>query len=83
VITVVDNGPGMPMQERTQAGNRFFRGSNASQPGTGLGLAIVRSIAERHGGELRLNSGANGQGFVASIVLPISPSAGQGKGFPG
>lgn len=76
VITVVDNGPGMPMQERTQAGNRFFRGSNASQPGTGLGLAIVRSIAERHGGELRLNSGANDQGFAASIVLPLRSDAG-------
>lgn len=83
VITVVDNGPGMPMQERARAGDRFFRGSNASQPGTGLGLAIVRSIAERHGGELRLHSGSNGQGFAASIVLPISPMVGQSKGFPG
>jgi len=76
VITVVDNGPGMPMQERARAGDRFFRGSNASLPGTGLGLAIVRSIAERHGGELRLSSGANGQGFAASIVLPLRPAAG-------
>ena len=71
VITVVDNGPGMPMQERARAGDRFFRGSNASLPGTGLGLAIVRSIAERHGGELRMGSGANGRGFAASIVLPL------------
>lgn len=75
VITVVDNGPGMPMHERTRAGDRFFRGSNAPQPGTGLGLAIVRSIAERHGGELRVSSGPNGQGFAASIVLPLKSEA--------
>ncbi|MFZ3084381.1 sensor histidine kinase [Rhodoferax ferrireducens] len=76
VITVVDNGPGMPVEERARAGDRFFRGSNASQPGTGLGLAIVRSIAERHGGELRLGSGANGQGFAVSIVVPLLAAAG-------
>ena len=76
VITVVDNGPGMLLEERARAGDRFFRGSNASQPGTGLGLAIVRSIAERHGGELRLGSGANGQGFAVSIVVPLLVAAG-------
>ena len=76
VISVIDNGPGLPMQERAHAADRFFRGSNASLQGTGLGLAIVRSIAERHGGELRLDSGANDQGFAASIVLPRRPRAG-------
>lgn len=76
VISVIDNGPGLPMQERAHAADRFFRGSNASLQGTGLGLAIVRSIAERHGGELRLDSGANDQGFAASIVLPRRPTAG-------
>ncbi|MDI1244782.1 MAG: HAMP domain-containing sensor histidine kinase, partial [Rhodoferax sp.] len=75
-ISVIDNGPGMPMPERAHAGDRFYRGSNASLPGTGLGLAIVRSIAERHGGELRLGSAANEQGFVASVVLPRRPTTG-------
>ncbi|MBA3058207.1 MAG: sensor histidine kinase [Gammaproteobacteria bacterium] len=76
LITVVDNGPGLPPQERTRAGDRFFRGSNASQPGTGLGLAIVRSIAERHGGQLRVHSGINGQGLAVAIVLPRIRSTG-------
>ncbi|WP_296481073.1 sensor histidine kinase [Rhodoferax sp.] len=71
VITVVDNGPGMPTEELARAGDRFFRGSNASQPGTGLGLAIVRSIAERHGGELRVDANANAQGLAVAIVLPL------------
>ncbi len=75
VITVQDNGPGMPMQELAHASERFFRGSNASLPGTGLGLAIVRSIAEQHGGELRLGNADKTQGFVAAMVLPLSPPA--------
>lgn len=76
VITVVDNGSGLPLQERARAGDRFFRGSNASQPGTGLGLAIVRSIAERHGGELRVDANTHGQGLAVAIVLPLIRSVG-------
>lgn len=74
-LTVHDDGPGMPPAERARAGERFFRGSNASLPGSGLGLAIVRSIAERHGGELRLDSGPHGRGLAVSLVLPLSPAA--------
>ena len=71
VLCVVDNGPGIPEAERSRAGERFFRSSNASVPGTGLGLAIVRSIAERHGGELRIGAGPDGAGLAVSIVLPL------------
>ncbi len=70
-ITVVDNGPGIPLDELQHAGKRFFRGSNTSQPGTGLGLAIVRSVAERLGGSLRLASGPHGRGLAASLDLPL------------
>ncbi len=52
-LAVIDDGPGIPDDERHRAGERFFRGRNQAQPGSGLGLAIVRSIAERHGGGLR------------------------------
>jgi two-component system sensor histidine kinase TctE len=71
VLAVLDDGPGMPPGERARAGERFFRGSNASLPGTGLGLAIVRSIAERHGGQLRLNTGPNERGLSVALVLPL------------
>lgn len=82
VITVLDNGPGMSVDDRAHAGERFFRGSQNSQPGTGLGLAIVRAIAERHGGELCLDAGFDGQGLAVSIVLPLAADAGKNKGFP-
>lgn len=70
LLTVQDTGPGMPTQERARAGERFFRGSGVTQPGSGLGLAIVRSVAERHGGSLRVAEGPDGQGLAVSILLP-------------
>lgn len=71
-IGVLDNGPGIPSGELQRAGERFFRGSNVSQPGSGLGLAIARSICERHGGELRLAPGTDGRGLAATLVLPLA-----------
>ena len=70
-IAVADTGPGIPAEEIARAGERFFRASNVTQPGSGLGLAIVRSIAERHGGSLRLEPAVNGQGLEATIELPL------------
>jgi len=71
ILSVIDTGPGMNPQEMARAGDRFFRGSQVSQPGSGLGLAIVRSIAERHGGQMRVSAGLNGHGLAVAIVLPV------------
>ena len=53
VLVVVDDGPGIPADERERVFGRFTRldeARTAGSGGTGLGLAIVREIAERHGG---------------------------------
>ena len=56
VLRVIDNGPGLPIDERSRVFDRFYRGPLApdSPPGSGLGLAIVRAIADRHGAVVSL-----------------------------
>jgi two-component system sensor histidine kinase TctE len=72
VLAVLDDGPGIPAAERTRAGERFFRASNATAPGCGLGLAIVRSVAQRLGGRLQVGEGPHGQGCRVEIRLPLA-----------
>ncbi len=69
-LNVEDDGPGLGEEERAQLGQRFRRGARAGKGGFGLGLAIARSIAQRHGGELRLEAREGGSGLHAIIWWP-------------
>ncbi|MBT9513357.1 MAG: sensor histidine kinase N-terminal domain-containing protein [Acidovorax sp.] len=69
-LSVEDNGPGLPAEERDALGQRYRRGSQATAGGSGLGLAIARSIAERHRGSLRLQARAEGPGLLAILWWP-------------
>ena len=70
MVTVADDGPGMPPADLARATERFFRGETArSTPGSGLGLALVQAVVQLHGGELRLE-GAN-PGLSARLLLPV------------
>lgn len=71
VLTVRDDGPGVPATEQSRLGERFFRSHNAVAEGTGLGLAIVARIAELHGGQFAASNGPSG-GFEARITFPGS-----------
>jgi two-component system, OmpR family, sensor kinase len=72
-FAVLDDGPGVPTDERERIFERFHRVDGARtrvSGGTGLGLAIVRAIAEAHGGTVRA-SDRNGQpGARVELVLP-------------
>ncbi|WP_194817226.1 HAMP domain-containing sensor histidine kinase [Nocardia sp. XZ_19_385] len=50
MITVDDDGQGIPATEREAVFDRFYRGSQASKGGSGLGLALVAQQAQLHGG---------------------------------
>ena len=50
VLTVDDNGTGIPTDERDLVFDRFYRGSNAAPQGSGLGLALVAQQADLHDG---------------------------------
>ncbi len=67
LLTVRDNGRGIPEQERARVGTRFYRLDRAV-PGWGLGLASVRAIAKLHGGVLQLEDAE--PGLIARLVLP-------------
>jgi signal transduction histidine kinase len=62
VITLVDNGPGLPLRARTHIFQPFA--GSAREGGSGLGLAIARELAQGHGGELSLlDTGPEGTTF--------------------
>lgn len=76
LVSVSDNGPGLPPEEQAQAFERFFRGANAAQRyegGTGLGLPVAKAIVEAHGGEIALRS-VPGQGAEVVFALPSRPA---------
>ncbi len=72
VLTVEDDGPGVPAEERERVFERFVRldEARASQDGgSGLGLAIVREIARQHGGDAALD-GSDLGGARVTVRLP-------------
>jgi signal transduction histidine kinase len=68
VVTVEDNGPGVPAAAHPSLGQRFFR-RNPSVPGFGLGLTSVRAIVNLHGGSIRFEDAA--PGLRVQIRLPV------------
>jgi signal transduction histidine kinase len=74
VLTVADDGPGIPEQDRERVFNRFTRldsGRSRDEGGAGLGLAIVRETVLAHGGTVALEDAA--PGLRAVVRLPVSP----------
>ncbi|MEO3871678.1 HAMP domain-containing sensor histidine kinase [Nonomuraea sp. B12E4] len=72
VFWVRDSGPGVAPADRERIFGRFMRGAGrtGAHDGAGLGLAIVRSIAEAHGGNVKVTEAAGGGAcFVMSIPL--------------
>ena len=69
-VAVVDDGPGIPDEEKHRVTQRFYRGdSSRAKAGVGLGLSVVASVAKLHGGSLVLTD--NHPGLTASLYLPV------------
>ena len=73
VLRVTDHGPGVPKELRERIFEPFYRAPGASERdgGVGLGLALVKSIAQRHGGSVRCEAAASGQGACFVVTLPV------------
>ena len=74
VITVDDNGRGLPAEEHEAVLGRFARGSTAAAGGSGLGLALVAQQAALHGGRIELSDGPLG-GLRATLTVSTSVEA--------
>ena len=74
ILSVKDNGPGIPQDAIPHIFDRFFRVDKARSRetgGTGLGLSIVRQMVLLHGGTIRVES-QEGQGSDFIVELPVS-----------
>jgi signal transduction histidine kinase len=70
---VADNGPGIPIAQRSQVFRRFVRlGSELerSKPGTGLGLFLVRSLVKQLRGKVTVKGRFLDRGTVMEVELP-------------
>lgn len=72
VITVTDNGIGLPVKERDRLTEPYV---TTRDKGTGLGLAIVRKIMEDHSGSLHLGDSQDTAGARVTLTFPLSESA--------
>jgi two-component system cell cycle sensor histidine kinase PleC len=73
VISIEDNGVGIPKDKLGKLGRPFEQVQNQftkSHAGSGLGLAISRSLAELHGGALKIKS-TEGAGTIVSVRIPV------------
>lgn len=71
-VTVDDDGPGVPPEQREAVFKPFYRleqSRNLSTGGVGLGLSIARDIARAHGGDITLDT-APGGGLRTTLKLP-------------
>jgi signal transduction histidine kinase len=76
VISVSDDGPGIPVADRMRIWERFTRLDDArprASGGSGLGLAMVRELAAAHGGSVSVTSREPGPGATFLVRLPVEP----------
>ena len=81
LLTVEDEGPGIPPEHSSQVFDRFYRIDGSKASGSGLGLAIARELAELMGGavELHVIPGRT----IFALVLPTARGVENGPAFSG
>jgi signal transduction histidine kinase len=70
ILSVEDDGPGIPPELHDKVFERFFRGAGDRSGSSGLGLAIVRAVARSHGGTVSLADPLDGRGARFVVRFP-------------
>ena len=68
-LSVDDDGPGIPVEERERVFDRFYGRSAGDDAGSGLGLAITKAVVDRHAGHIDLGQSALG-GLRVTVRVP-------------
>ncbi|MFC3125141.1 sensor histidine kinase [Pseudoroseomonas globiformis] len=77
MLSVSDEGPGIPEAEREKVLRRFYRlDRSRNAPGNGLGLALVAAIAHLHGGKVSLHEAGKGTKVVLELGSAAPPPPG-------
>jgi two-component system OmpR family sensor kinase len=75
VLSVEDDGPGIPAELADKVFERFFRGAGDRSGSSGLGLSIVRAVAGSHNGTVSLEPPLDGRGARFVVRLPARPTS--------
>ncbi len=76
LLSVADQGPGIPAEDRARVLERFVRlDVSRSKPGFGLGLALAAGVVRLHGGQLRLEDNAPGLRVVIALPAHVTAAA--------
>ncbi len=72
ILSVSDNGPGIPHEFRERVFERFFRILGTESPGSGLGLSLVHQIVQLHHADVKLSDtdAKTGTGLTVTIIFP-------------
>jgi two-component system sensor histidine kinase TctE len=70
LLSVEDNGRGIPVEEREHVYERFYRMADSSGNGCGLGLSIVKEAVLAHKANITISTPAGGHGTLVTVVFP-------------
>jgi two-component system, OmpR family, sensor histidine kinase QseC len=74
-LSVADNGPGVPEDERERIFTRFYRVAGNGARGAGIGLSLVARIAQSHGAGLEVGAGLEARGLSVAVWFDALPGA--------
>ena len=86
VVTVSDNGPGIPRDKLEEIFGLFVQASPTlarTEGGLGIGLTLVKQLVELHGGEVRATSDGPGGGARFTVRLPLARAVTAAAAPPG